>query len=157
MMETASVKPARKVLAIASGGGHWIQLLRMRPAFEGFETVYCSVHAEYAQQVPGHRYFNVLDVSRRNPMGFFVIAWQMLWLLLRERPDVLVTTGAAPGLVAIVLSKPFGIRSLWVDSIANCERLSTSGDIARRFADRCVSQWPDVARDSGLEFWGSVL
>lgn len=152
-------RPQRRprVLAIASGGGHWIQLLRIRPAFEGFETAYCSVHAAYAMQVPGHRYYNVHDVSRRNPLGFFLVTWQLLRLLLRERPDVLVTTGAAPALVAIVLSRAMGTRTLWIDSIANCDRLSTSGDLARRIAHRVVSQWPEVAERNGLECWGSVL
>ena len=27
-----------KILAIASGGGHWIQLLRLRPAFSGADV-----------------------------------------------------------------------------------------------------------------------
>jgi UDP-N-acetylglucosamine:LPS N-acetylglucosamine transferase len=155
MTRSASRRP--KVFAVASGGGHWIQLLRIRPAFEGYDIAYCSVHAEYAQQIPAHRYYKVLDVSRRNPLGFALVFWQMFRILLRERPDVVVTTGAAPGLVAVILAKVFRTRSLWIDSIANCDTLSTSGALARRFADRCVSQWPEVAKANGLECWGSVL
>ena len=70
---------------------------------------------------------------------------------------MLITTGSAPALIAIVISKLFGTRSLWIDSIANCERLSTSGSRAARIADKCVSQWPDIARRNGLEYWGSTL
>lgn len=148
---------SRKVLAIASGGGHWVQLLRLRPAFEGSETAYCSVREEYAQQVAGSRYYTVPDVSRRNPLASFRVAAAVLRILWRERPDVVVTTGAGPGFLAIVLAKLIGARSLWIDSIANCERLSTCGALARYVADGCVSQWPEVARDNGVDHWGSVL
>lgn len=146
-----------KVLAIASGGGHWTQLLRLRPAFEGLDVAYCSVHAGYAQQVAGARYYRILDASRHDPMSFFIVVPQLARLLWRERPDVLVTTGSAPALVAISLSKLLRTRSLWVDSIANCDRLSSSGRLAMRLADQCVSQWPEVARDNGIAYWGSVL
>lgn len=146
-----------KVLAIASGGGHWVQLMRLRPALEGMEVVYCSVHKGYAEQVPGSRFWLVNDVSRKNPFGALRLAFQLLRVLFAERPDVLVTTGSFPALVAIALARPMGIRSLWIDSIANCEQLSSSGAAAARIADRCVSQWPDVATRSGVKYWGSVL
>jgi len=119
--------------------------------------VYCSVQASYAVQVSGNRYYAVRDVSRRDRFGFLVVAAQLLMLFFKERPRVLVTTGAAPGLIAIVIAKAFGTRTLWIDSLANCERLSSSGKMAARLADKCVSQWPEVARGNALEYWGSVL
>jgi UDP-N-acetylglucosamine:LPS N-acetylglucosamine transferase len=146
-----------KVLAIASGGGHWVQLLRLRPAFEGFDVAYCSVQEEYGEQVPSSRFYAIKDVSRRNPFGFVVVFIQLLRIFLRERPQALITTGSAPALIAILISRLFGARSLWIDSIANCEQLSTSGRNAARFATKCISQWPEIARDNKLDYWGSVL
>ena len=35
-------KPTRRVLAVASGGGHWIQLLRLSPAWEGCAVTYVT-------------------------------------------------------------------------------------------------------------------
>jgi len=147
----------RRVLAIASGGGHWVQLLRLRPAFEGSHVVYCSVHGAYAEQVPEHRFYAIKDVSRRNPFGFAVVFFQLLKLFIRERPQVVVTTGSAPTLIALLLCKIFRARSLWIDSIANCEQLSTSGHNAIRLATKCISQWPQIARSNGLDYWGSIL
>ena len=43
----------RRVLAVASGGGHWVQLLRLRPAFEGCDVTYACVRPAYADDVPG--------------------------------------------------------------------------------------------------------
>ena len=52
----------------------------------------------------------------------------------------------------------FGIKTIWIDSIANCERMSSSGKQARRFADQWLTQWPDLAGGpQGPDYWGAVL
>ncbi|MGL4541568.1 MAG: hypothetical protein ACRCUI_03560 [Polymorphobacter sp.] len=149
-------KPVR-LLAIASGGGHWVQLLRMRSAWADCDVTYASVHASSADEVPGARYVNFVDVSRRSLWRLPIVIVQMLWLVLRVRPDVIVTTGAMPPLLALVLGRLIGARTLWIDSIANSERLSGSGEIARRFAHQVITQWPELAADGGPAYWGSVL
>lgn len=149
-------KPVR-VLAIASGGGHWVQLLRLRPAWEGCEVAYATVHADSAAQVPGARFFSFRDASRKNPASFGIVALQLFAAVARVRPHVVVTTGSAPALLAIVFGRLFGARTLWVDSIANSERMSSSGLRARRLAHQCLTQWPELAATPRPLYWGSVL
>ena len=157
-VERADVsKNSQRILAIASGGGHWVQLLRLRPAFESLEVVYVSRDPSSKADVPGARYFTIADASRSQKLAFFLVAFQALWILIRVRPSVIVTTGAAPGLVTLALGKSlFRAKTIWIDSIANVERLSGSGALAARFADIRLTQWPDLAQD-GIEHWGAVL
>jgi len=148
----------RRLLAVASGGGHWMQLRRIVPAFEGFETVYASVDQDPPAALAGQRYYRVRDASRRRPLAFAPLVPQLARILLKERPEVVVTTGAAPGLVALALARRLvGSRTVWIDSIANVERLSTSGEQARRVADVWLTQWEHLARPEGPHFWGAVL
>ncbi len=146
-----------RLLAVASGGGHWVQLLRLRPAFGDCEVVYASVQPGSADEVPGHRYYQFRDASRKNKLAFLAVAVRMLWIVLRERPDVIVTTGSAPALFCVAFGRLVGARTLWIDSIANVKEMSTSGRKAIRVAHRCVSQWPEVAAANGIEFWGRTL
>lgn len=149
-------RPTR-VLAVASGGGHWVQLLRLRPAWEGCEVAYATVHADSAADVGGARFFTFRDASRKNPLSFAAVAGQLLRAVASFRPDVIVTTGSAPALLAILFGKAFGARTLWVDSIANSERMSGSGMRARSLADACITQWPELAQPPRPEYWGAVL
>lgn len=146
-----------KLLALASGGGHWVQLQRLRPAFDGFETVYVSMFDSYAEQVAGSRYYVVPDASRFEVRSFAPVFAKAVRILLRERPKALVTTGSAPMLAFVLLARFMGVRTLWVDSIANSERLSSSGRLAKWLAHRVVSQWPDVAEREGVGCWGAVI
>lgn len=144
-------------MAIGSGGGHWVQLLRMRRAFDRHDTAYVSTFDNYRSLVGGARYYTVRDATRFNPGALLFVLFGAIGIVARERPQVIVTTGSAPGLVFLLLGRLVGARTLWIDSIANTERLSSSGRIALRIAHRTVSQWPEVAAREGVECWGAVL
>ena len=72
-------------------------------------------------------------------------ALKVLWTLLRERPTIVVSTGAAPGYLAIRGGRLLGARTIWIDSVANVEELSMSGRMASATADLCLTQWPHLA------------
>ena len=148
----------RRILAIASGGGHWVQLQRLRPAFEGCDVAYVSVYPDYADDLGGCRFYTITDVSRVNIRKLFVIVPQFICIMLRERPDVVITTGSAPGLIGLAVARlTTRAKTIWIDSIANCERLSSSGRQARRVAHQWLTQWPELARPEGPHYWGAVL
>ncbi|HWY61127.1 MAG TPA: hypothetical protein VNW15_04435 [Rhizomicrobium sp.] len=147
-----------KVLAVASGGGHWVQLRRLYGAFDGLDVVFVSLDSHYSEQVRNHRYYTVRGVTRWDRWGFIVLAIQLVRIFLLERPTVVITTGSAPGLMALALAKKvFGAKTIWIDSIANCERLSSSGAYARRFADVWLTQWSHLQTPAGPHYWGAVL
>ena len=146
-----------RVLAVASGGGHWVQLLRLRPALAYYDRAYVTVDRAYQQTVGDDRFYVVTDATRWNKFKLMWMVAQIAWVLMRERPDVIISTGAAPGYVAIRLGKWMGARTLWLDSIANVEQLSMSGQKLRGFADLWLTQWPHLAQPDGPTHAGTVL
>jgi UDP-N-acetylglucosamine:LPS N-acetylglucosamine transferase len=145
-------------MAVSSGGGHWVEMRRIVPAFDGLEVVYVSTDAEIDADLAGFRYYAVRNVTRRNRLGFAVLVWQIARILLRERPDVVITTGAAPGLVGLALAKLLlRSRTMWIDSLAAAERMSMSGQLAGPVADAWLTQWAHLARPGGPQYWGAVL
>ncbi len=86
----------------------------------------------------------------------------MTWVVLRERPHVVVTTGASVGYFALRAGKILGARTVWIDSIANAEAISLAGQRACKYADLWLTQWPELARPiDGISrtpaFRGAVL
>jgi UDP-N-acetylglucosamine:LPS N-acetylglucosamine transferase len=146
-----------KVLAVASGGGHWVQLMRLMPAFEDQDVTFVTVDAAYRSQVEEHRFYVVPDATRWNKLRLALMAMKLLWILLVERPDVVISTGAAPGFVAIRMARILGARTVWLDSIANVERLSLSGEKIGPYASLWLTQWPHLARPEGPFYAGAVL
>ncbi|RMH27972.1 MAG: UDP-N-acetylglucosamine--LPS N-acetylglucosamine transferase [Planctomycetota bacterium] len=134
-----------RVLAIASGGGHWVQLLRLRPAFDGCDVTYVTVSEAYRADVADADFRVINDATRWNKIGLVRMALKIGWILARVRPDVVITTGAAPGFFAIRAGRLLGARTVWLDSIANVERLSLSGERVGPHADLWLTQWPHLA------------
>ena len=145
-----------KLIAVASGGGHWIQLRRMRKAFLNVEVIWVSTQKDYAGEVDEQLYV-VQDANLWSKLALAKMFLQVGWLLLRIRPDVVVTTGAAPGFAAIVFGRLLGARTVWIDSIANSETLSTSGAKVGRWAHVWLTQWEHLAKPEGPHYWGGVL
>lgn len=146
----------KKVLAVASGGGHWIQLLRLRPAFRDNELRFVTTHNGFSQDID-ERLYIVLDANLTQKIKAIGMFLQMLWILLTYRPHVIITTGAAPGFSAIFWGKLFGAKTIWLDSIANAEELSRSGKQAKKFADVWLTQWEHLDASEGPCFRGKVL
>lgn len=156
----------RKVLAVASGGGHWVQLCRMRPAWDGCAVTYVTTDPGFEAEImadaaargqpkPGFRI--VVEANRWQKFKLLKSLLQLTLILLQVRPHVVITTGAAPGFFALRLAKLLGARTAWIDSIANVEELSLSGRKIGPHADLWLTQWPDLAQAKGPEYKGAVL
>ena len=148
-----------KVVGISSGGGHWVQLLRLRPAFAECNLTLVTVKPGYRSDIgdTGIKFRVVPDANRTDKLGLIRTALSVLWMLLQERPDVLISTGAAPGYFAIRFGKFLRVKTIWLDSVANVEELSLSGQQAGKHADLWLTQWEHLASPSGPHFRGSIL
>ncbi len=150
----------RRVMLVASGGGHWVELMRLTPAVEDCSLAFVTVQRDYEYQTrrfDGSRYYVVFDVTRWNKIRWIQTVVQLMVILVRERPDVILSTGALPGFFALRLGKLFGARTVWVDSIANVEELSKSGQKIGPHATLWLTQWPHLAKEGGPECKGAVL
>lgn len=155
-----------RVLAIASAGGHWVQLQRLRPAWDGCKVTYVTTQEGYRAGViadaadRGQReptYFVVPDANRWQK---FRLIWQLLLvtiIIIRSRPDAVISTGAAPGYFALRIGKLIGARTLWIDSIANADELSWSGQKIGTHCDLWLTQWSHLTKEGGPNYHGSVI
>ena len=105
----------------------------------------------------GSKFFKVIDANGNEKMKLLVLFVQMAWIMAIKRPDVVISSGAAPGFFAVMLGKFFGAKTIWIDSIANAEELSLSGKKVGAFADLWLTQWPNLVQPSGPQYQGRVL
>ncbi len=148
-----------KILAVSSPGGHWVQLNKICHKLEArHPVVYASPRSQYALKKDAQRVVhNILDVSADNKLLLIPLAFQLLYLFFRERPQTILSTGAAPGVVAVFLGKYLGIHTIWVDSIANVQQLSRSGRMVKNYADVVITQWPSLSDGETVLHKGAVL
>ncbi|MEM9519809.1 MAG: UDP-N-acetylglucosamine--LPS N-acetylglucosamine transferase [Actinomycetota bacterium] len=145
-------------MAVSSGGGHWVQLVRLREAFDHHDVVFVTVNEHYRDDLHKRDRLEIVpDATRWDKVGLVKLACRLLLLMVRYRPHVIVSTGAAPGLLALQLGKLLRAQTVWIDSIANSEEVSLSGQRAGRIADLWLTQWPHLAGDDGPDYEGAVV
>jgi UDP-N-acetylglucosamine:LPS N-acetylglucosamine transferase len=141
-----------RVLLVASFGGHWVQLQRLSDLLDVEERVFVST----ANQQNAIASYYLDDFSVRELWRGVRQLPRAIGIVRRTRPDLIISTGAAPGLLVLFAGFLLGKKTLWVDSIANCRRLSLSGRVARLFASQVLTQWPELARGR-VRYLGRLL
>jgi len=149
----------QKILAIASPGGHWIQLNKIcNPLEDRFDVVYVTPGAQYSSSATGSRkVLSILDSSATSKHKLIPLAFQLLFIFIKERPTAIISTGAAPGVIAFLLAKFLPIKTIWVDSIANVNQISRSGRMVINHADKIITQWQPLSDGDKIVYKGSVL
>lgn len=146
-----------KILAVSSPGGHWVQLIRLTKEFENRHNVVYAVPFSLFKPESEANTYSISDVSADDKWRLIPCALKVFYILLRERPDAVVSTGAAPGAVAVWLANHLGIRTIWIDSIANVREISRAGGLIKNHVDVFLTQWADLSDGEKVLFRGSVL
>lgn len=129
----------------------------LRTAFSEHEVIYANTMPGLAERSGVGTAIQVEDFNAQTPWKTMRGAFDVAAMVVKVRPNVAISTGAAPGLVALLVAKILGCQTIWVDSVANSERLSMSGRLAGRFVDLWLTQWEHLARPQGPVYRGSVL
>ena len=147
-----------KICLAASAGGHLTQLRKTARAWSERSTFWVTTSHMVAKSFDDCKVYAVGECNRQHPFRLLGVLVRCVGIVLRERPDVVISTGAAPGCLMCLLGKLFGAKVIWLDSITNVERLSLSGRLVRPFADLFLVQWPELAeRYPNAEYIGAVI
>lgn len=146
-----------RVLAAASGGGHWEQLMLLRPTLAQYDIRFATTEPAVAVQHGIAGAERLPDCNQNMPFRSALCALAALRVVLRHRPRIVISTGAAPGFFCILAGRLIGARTLWIDSVANGEELSMCGKLSKRFAHECWTQWEHLAGPDRPRYHGAVL
>lgn len=147
----------QKVLLVSSHGGHWVQIRKMASAFDGMDIHYMTTTNDVKDEVYPAPLYVIPDAHLDEKLSLVFLSFKIFIIMFRLRPDIVMSTGAAPGFFSLLIGKLFGAKTIWVDSVANIEQLSVSGRKVKRFADLWLTQWKHLAKAEGPFYKGSVL
>lgn len=148
-----------KICLAASAGGHLSQLLKLAESWKDY-TAFCVTTTEVTQEnlKPYGEVYVVGECNHEHPIRVTRVLLKCIGIVFQERPDIVISTGAAAGCIVCFLAKLFGAKVIWADSITNVERISLSGRMVRYIADLFLVQWPHLAEEyKKVEYVGAVV
>ena len=145
----------RAVCLVSSCGGHLTEALALQPAYSPFPHFFVVNQPLTLQKgMEGKTY--VIRHSERDWL-FFVNLWEAWRILKRERPAVILSTGAGPAVPFALVGKLLGIRNVFVECSTQIARPSLTGRIMYHLADRFYYQWEGLKAYYPNGIYGGVL
>jgi len=133
-----------KICVISSPGGHLTEVLTLRPAYADYDHFFIlNDRVPLTDEMRERTLF--IRHSERDWL-FVANLWEAWRILRRERPTLLLSTGAGAIVPFSIVGKLLGIRSIYVETIARISRPSLTGRLMYRLADRFLYQWKPLQR-----------
>jgi beta-1,4-N-acetylglucosaminyltransferase len=147
------------LLLVCSSGGHLLQLVELRSAWEGYERVWVSFDKpDVRSLLAGERVIRAHGPTNRNVPNLLRNLRLALRTVRAERPSAVLTTGAGVAVPFAWVARLLGVPVLYVESFTRIEALSLSGRMIAPVARQVYVQWPELAaRSRRLRFAGNLF
>ncbi|CAM3898019.1 UDP-N-acetylglucosamine--LPS N-acetylglucosamine transferase [Nocardioides marinus] len=133
-----------KVLLVCSSGGHLAQLMALRPWWSQHQRHWVTFDtADAVSKLDGESVSWAHHPTTRNVKNLVLNTGLAVRTMARERPDVVVTTGAAVAVPFVWLHRPFGAASVYLEVFDRIETRTLTGRLCRPATDLFLVQWPE--------------
>ena len=137
----------KKIGLICSAGGHFVEMLQLWEAFEGY-PVFLVTYMEKTTMNRKDTYY--LANIARSPFPFIVGLIKILWILLKERPDILFSTGSEIAIPSFYFGKfLFGAKLIYLECSAQVYQASLTGRWVYPITDLFLVQWEPLLKQYG--------
>ena len=144
-----------KICIVSSCGGHLTEVRTLRPAYELYDHFYVlNDQVLLPEDMQGKTYF--IRHSERDLL-FLVNLWEAWKILRRERPSLILSTGAGPIVPFALAGKIFRIPTVFVETFSRVIDPSLSGRIMYYLADRFFYQWEELEQFYPKAIYGGPL
>lgn len=136
-----------KVCFATSSGGHYEQLMMLKPLMKKYDSFVVTEKTNYAIEESGIKTFYLKQVNRREKtciLNLIINAFISLCLFVKERPDVIICTGVLAMIPLCLICKIFGKRLIYIESFAKVTSPTESGKLLYKFADQFYVQWESM-------------
>ncbi len=133
-----------KVCLVGSSGGHLTHLYMLKPFWKDKERFWVTFDKEDAK--------SILETERMYPCYFptnrnfknLVRNTKVAWKILKkEKPDLIISSGAAVAVPFFYLGKLFGAKLIYIEVFDRIDKPTLTGKLVYPIADRFIVQWEE--------------
>lgn len=138
-----------KIVFAASSGGHFEQLMMLKPLMEKHDSILVTEKTDYSMGKTDVKTYYLKQINRKELLflpKFIGNTFRSLRIIIKERPKVMITTGVLAIIPMALLIKLFGGKLIYIESFAKVTSKTLSGKLLYRFADRFYVQWEEMLK-----------
>lgn len=143
----------KKVLFISSTGGHLSEMMQLKKMFENYDyhiitektKSNISLKEKYPRKV-NFLVYGTKDHLLSYPFKLIYNCFKSLYLYFRIHPDYIITTGAHTAGPMCCIGKIFGSRVIYIETFANINTKTITGNLLYPIADQFIVQWSNMKK-----------
>lgn len=141
------MKKDTKICFICSSGGHFFELKQLNKLTERYKSFLVVEKSDNFSTDFCKKIYYISQINRKEFFFFFHLSFLLLrelFIFLKEKPDVVITTGALCSYPMARIAKFFHKKVVYIESFARVDNLSRTGEKMYKFVDLFLVQWPDL-------------
>ncbi len=149
-----------RICIVSSAGGHLVQCLKLLPIFKKHEVSVITFEKTPLKTLLKGLKAYLIENPKRNPIKYIIFTPKFLNILIKEKPNVVITTGAGVAVPICIFAKLFfNSKIIFIESFSRIYKPSSTGKILYNFADLFFIQWPKLRTKYGEKaiYAGSLL
>lgn len=138
-----------KICFVSSSGGHWEELMCLKEIAEKYDSFYVTERGGQAKDSKLDKMYLLSQINRKEKLFVFHFIWifvRALFILLKEKPDVIITTGALVSFPFCRIGKWMKRKIIYIESFARVNTASKTGEMVYPFADLFIVQWEELKK-----------
>jgi beta-1,4-N-acetylglucosaminyltransferase len=146
-----------KIALVCSYGGHLTEMQYLLEAFQGHDIFFVTYDSVRTRKLPYQKY--LMDNIGKNPLKMSIAIVKFLNIFWKERPDIVVSTGAEIAIPAFYIGKFFGAKTIFLECWCRVKTSSATGRSIYPVADIFLVQWPYLLEVYGkkAQYQGAVV
>lgn len=143
----------KKVMFISSTGGHLNEMMQLKSLFNKYNYYLVTektpdnlyLKDKYEGKV-SYLIYGTKDHFWIYPLKLLINCFISLFIYIKVRPDVIITTGTHTAGPMCCIGKIFGSKIIFIETMANIATKTVTGRLVYPFADLFIVQWESMLK-----------
>ena len=130
-----------RVLLVCSGGGHLGQLQQLEPWWSRHDRAWVTFEMPGAPVLAGERTYTAFSPTTRNLKNLVRNQWLAVKVIRRERPDLIMSTGAGVALPFFLAGRALRIPCAFLEVYDRVDTRTLTGRLCKPLSNLFLLQW----------------
>lgn len=133
-----------KICFVTSSGGHLTHLMQLKDWWQDKERFWVTFDKEDSRSIlKDERKYWCYFPTNRNIKNLIKNTFLSIKILIKEKPDLIVSTGAAPAIPFFYLGKLLGAKVVYIEVYDRIDKPTITGKLVHPISDLFILQWEE--------------
>ena len=151
------MKKNPKICFVSSSGGHWEQLQKLKPLADKYEGFFVTEKTQFDAPLASYFMMQTDLKDKLMPFKMLVNSVKALKIWIKEKPDLIITTGTMVAypfyLLSIICKKKF----IFIETFGRANMPTVAGKLMEKHSDLFIVQWETHKKHYKKAIYGGCL